>query len=303
MERIKFICDSSGDISQEDYKKYDIHMVPVGIVVDGKYHKDRIDFSPSEFNEILKGCVSDSKRDIPSSVAINPQDWYEILEPYVLTGEYDRLVLSGVGIPLSGTIPNAVQARDMLLENYPEQMKNIKIDIYNSNISTIGLGVAMVKAAKMYQEGKAYEEIQAFLVHWFDHMEIFYVAFSFDLPKKSGRINASSAYVGGLLNIRPVMIVKDGKFTLHTKIRGDKNVPAKLVEIAKERMQEDSDYFCMNGTNPTIVNDVEKAMEQAFGKKYFSISEAGPAMTLNAGWDMYCLGFLGKETLKVQNPL
>ncbi|MFI3250625.1 MAG: DegV family protein [Eubacteriales bacterium] len=298
MERIKFIVDSSGDISPEDFERLDIQMVPVGIVVDGEYHKDRIDFSPSEFNEILKTC-----KEVPSSVAVNPQEWFEILEPYVLKNDYDRLVITGVGLPLSGTLSSAVQARDMLKEKYPEEMKKLEIDIYDSNISTIGFGVGIVKAVEMYKSGVAYPAIKEFLIDWFDHVEVLYVAFSFDLPKKSGRINAPSAYVGSLLNIRPVMLVKEGKFTLHTKIRGDKNVPAKLLEVAKERMRDGSDFFCMSGTHPTVVQDVRTLFEAHYGKEMFSISEAGPAMTLNAGWDMYCLGYLSNKTLKVQNPL
>ncbi len=298
MEKIKFIVDSSGDISPEDVEKYDIHIVSQGIVVDGAYYKDRIDFSPSEFWEILKKC-----KEVPSSVAVNPQEWYDNLLPYVKEGKYNRLVVTGVGFPLSGTLSSAVQARDMLKEDFPEEMKKLSIDIYDSNISTMGFGVAVVKAAQLYQDGATYEKIKEFFIDWFDHVEIFYVAFSFDLPKKSGRINAPAAYVGSLLNIRPVMLVKEGKFTLHAKIRGDHKVPEKLLSIAKERMREGSDFFCMSGTHPTIVEDVKRVFEAEYQKKMFSVSEAGPAMTLNAGWDMYCLGFLSKHSLKVANPI
>lgn len=298
MERIKFIVDSSGDIEDADIAKYDIDIIPVGIVVDGEFYKDRVDFSPSEFNEILKKC-----KEAPTSVAVNPQEWFEKLEPYVLGGNYDVLVISGVGLKLSGTLASALQAKDMLIEEYPEQMSKIKLDIFDSNISTIGLGVGIIKACQLYKDGADYAKIKDFLIDWYDNVEILYVAFSFDLPRKSGRINSSSAFVGNLLNIRPVMLVKDGKFTLHTKIRGDKNVPTKLLEIAKDRMREGSDFFCVSGTHPTIVDDVRKVFEAEYGKEIFRISEAGPAMTLNAGWDMYCISFLGKNTLKVPNPI
>lgn len=298
MERIKFIVDSSGDISPEDIKKYDIEIVPVGIVVDGEFYKDRVDFSPSEFNEILKKC-----KDAPSSVAVNPQDWYDKIEPFVTSGDYDNIVITGVGLSMSGTLASALQAKDMLIENYPTEMEKVNIDVFDSNISTIGFGVGIVKAAQMYKDGTGYAQIKDFLIDWFDHVEILYVAFSFDLPRKSGRINASSAYVGNLLNIRPVMLVKDGKFTLHTKIRGDKNVPSKLLAVAKERIRDGSDFFSMTGTHPTISTDVSAIFEQEFKQPIFSVSEAGPAMTLNAGWDMYCIGYLSKHTLKVPNPI
>ncbi len=298
MERIKFIIDSSGDIEPEDVARLDLHLVPMGIVVDGTFCKDRIDFSPSEFWDILKTC-----KEAPTSAAVNPQEWYEHLEPYVKSGDYDRLIVTGVGRTVSGTLNSAVQAREMLKEDYPEQMKNLSIHIYDSNISTIGFGVAVVKAAEMYQAGVEFPQIHDFLMDWFENVEVLFVAFSFDLPRKSGRINSASAYVGSMLNIRPIMIVKEGKFTMIGKCRGDGKVAPKLLEIAKERMREGSDFFCMNGTHPTIEPEVRALFENHFGKKMFSCSQAGPAMTLNGGWDMYCIGFLGNKPVPIENPL
>lgn len=298
MERIKFICDSSGDIGPEVAKKMDIHIVPMGIVVEGKYCQDGVDFTAEEFWDKLKTC-----KEVPTSAGINPQQWYDQLEPFVKSKQYDRLVVTGVGTTMSTTIQCAIEARNMLEEDYPEEMKTLKIDVYNSNMSTIGFGVGFVKAAQMYKDGETYDKIKTFLLDWIDNVEVLYVAFSLDLPKKSGRINSSAAYVGGLLNIRPIMLVKEGKFALLTKVRGDNKVPAKLVEIAKERMREGSDFFCMNGTHPTVVDSVTKAFETEFGRKMFSTSLAGPAMTLNGGWDMFCIGFVGKKPIPMENPL
>lgn len=298
MERIKFILDSSGDINPEDIARLDLHVIPMGIVVDGKYCKDRVDFTPSEFNEILK-----KSKEAPTSAAVNPQEWYDELKPYVLSGDYDKLLVTGVGRTVSSTLNSAVQAREMLKEEFPEEMKKLDIVIYDSNISTIGFGVAMVKAAEMYQAGKGFDEIHPFLCDWFDNVEVLFVAFSFDLPKKSGRINSASAYVGSMLNIRPVMVVKEGKFTLLAKVRGDGKVPQKLLSLAQERMREGSDFFCMTGTHPTIEGDVRNLFEKSFNQKMYRICEAGPAMTLNGGWDMYCIGFLGKDPVPLNNPL
>lgn len=298
MERIKFIVDSSGDFLDEDIERLDLHIVPMGIVVDGKFCKDRVDFSPSEFNKILQ-----TSKTAPTSAAVNPQEWYDVLLPYVQKGDYDRLIVTGVGRTVSSTLNSAVQARQMLQEEFPEEMKKLEIVIYDSNISTIGFGVGIVKAAEMYQAGKEFPEIHQFLCDWFDNVEVLFVAFSMELPKRSGRINSATAYVGSMLNIRPIMIVKEGKFTLLTKVRGDNKVPDKLLALAQERMREGSDFFCMSGTHPTIEQTVRTAFETHFNKKMYRICEAGPAMTLNGGWDMYCIGFLGKEPIPLNNPL
>lgn len=270
----------------------------MGIVVNGKYCQDGVDFDSPTFWEMLKTCS-----DVPTSAGINPQQWFDHLLPYVLSGEYDRLVVTGVSTTMSTTINCAIQARDMLLEDYPEEMSKITINIFDSYMSTIGFGVSFVKAVELYRGGAAYPEIEAFLKDWYNNVEVLFVAFSLELPKKSGRINSSTAYVGGLLNIRPIMLVKEGKFTQLGKVRGDNKVPAKLLEIAKERMRDGSDFFSMNGTHPTVEATVTQLFEAEFGKPIYSKSLAGPAMTLNGGWDMYCIGFLGKNPFPVDNPL
>ncbi|MFI3116106.1 MAG: DegV family protein [Clostridia bacterium] len=300
MERIKFVIDSSGDISPEDAERYNLHIVPLGLVIDGEYYKDRIDISPSEFGERLKTC-----KDAPTSNAVNPQEWYEALETYVKSGEYDRIIVTGVGTTVSSTLNSAVQARDMLMKDYPKETENMSIEIFNSYISTIGFGVAIVKAAQMHEAGAEYLEIKDFLIDWFNHVEVLYVAFSFELPKKSGRINTPTAYVGNLLNIRPIMMVKEGKFTLFSKARGDKNVAGKLMEIIKERKRDDTDFFVMTGTHPTIVQEMSEEISKEFGQELFSISEAGPCMTLNGGWDMFSIGYLSNSDHRfdVLNPM
>ncbi len=298
MERIKFIVDSSGDISPEDIQRYNLDIVPLNLIIDGEHYFDRIDISPTEFGERLKTC-----KEVPSSSAVNPQAWYDAIEPYVKSGEYDTIVVTGVGTTVSSTLTAAVQARNLLREDYPEQMKKINIEIFNSNISTIGFGVAIVKAAEMYEAGASYEKIKEFLVDWFNNVEVLFVAYSFELPKRSGRINTSSAYVGNLLNIRPIMIVKEGKFTLHSKARGDKKVADKLIDIMKERMREGSDFFAMSGTHPTIVSEMETKLQAEFGKNLYRVSEAGPCMTLNGGWDMFCIGYLSYNYIEVENPM
>lgn len=297
MERIKFIADTSGDISEEDAQRLGIELIPMGIIVDGKYCQDRVDFNATEFYEILMKA-----KQIPSSVAINPQSWYEVLEKHVLSGEFDRLVIATVGTPLSGTSDAAMQAKELLKQDYPEQMKTLEIDIYDSATTTSGFGYPIVRSAEMYQEGAEYPEIREYLQNWFNSFHALFVAFSFDIPKKSGRINATSAYIGSKLQIRPIMNVIDGKFTLNAKVRGDNNVGKKLIQITKELSQPDSPIVILCGDNPSFLAEFVPAVEEAMGRKVAKISQAGPAMVVNGGIEMFCIGFLGENRGTTDNP-
>lgn len=290
MDRIKFIMDSSGDIKKEDADRLNIEVIPTGIVVDGKYYLDGIDFSSTEFLDILQTCKT-----VPSSSAVNPETWYDVLKKHVLSGEYTHLVISTVASALSAGNDNAVQARERLKEEFPEKFENLSIHVYDSGNSTIALGYSMLFAAQKHIDGANYAEIEEFLKDWYNSIEVYFVAFSFDLPRRSGRINVASAYIGAKLNLRPIMNVYDGAFTFNSKVRGDGKVIARLLEIADERMRPESPYMFMSGNHPTIAQETIKAFEAKLGYPTAGLEVAGPAMTLNGGPDMFCVSFLGKN--------
>ncbi|MFI3253614.1 MAG: DegV family protein [Eubacteriales bacterium] len=294
MKKIKFVVDSSGDFSNEVINEYDLEVLPLGIIHEGRLYQDRVDISIEEFNKILETSPK-----IPTSVAVNIQEWYDSFERHAISGSYDMLIVVCLGHMLSCTLQNAIQAREMLLSNYPDTKLEIKI--FNSNITTSAYSYPVIEAAKMYQASSSdavYEEIETYLVDWFNHVEAYYVAMSMDLPRKSGRINTSSAFVGSLLNIKPILRVKEGKFTLVNKARGEKQVLKQLGKYVEERKQDNSPVFCTNGNHPTILTLLKEAYPEI---EY--VVEAGPAMTLNAGTDMFAFGFLSNEKHEVKNPL
>lgn len=294
MKKIKFIVDSSGDFSPEMVQEYGIDVLPLGIIHENRLYQDRVDLNLTEFNEILKTCKT-----VPTSVAVNVQEWYDSFETHVISGDFDILIVTCLSGKMSCTLQNALQARVMIKEEYPES--KVEIKIFDSNITTSAYSYPIIQAAKMYKVSnseKIYEEIEAYLVDWFNHVEAYYVAMSMDLPKKSGRINTSSAFVGALLNIKPILRVKEGKFTLVSKAKGDKQVLKHISKYVEERKREDSPIFCTNGNHPTIFT----LLKESFPELEYVV-DAGPAMTLNAGPDMIALGFLSTDKVEVQNPL
>ncbi|MFI3249432.1 MAG: DegV family protein [Eubacteriales bacterium] len=290
MDKIKFIMDSSGGISKEDAERLNIEVVPTGIIIDGKLHKDGVDIDSTEFLAYLRTCKT-----VPSTSAVNPEEWYEVLKKYVISQEFTHIVVSTLASTVSGGHNNAVSARERLKEEFPEKFEKLTIYIYDSGNSTIALGYSMKFASQLHIDGANYPEIETFLKDWYNSVEVYFAAFSFDLPRLSGRINSSSAYIGARLKLRPIMKVCDGKFTLINKVRGDIKVATHFLEIAQERMRENSPYFFMSGDHPTIAQTTIDLFEEAIGYPSSGLEVAGPSMTLNGGPDMFCVCFLSKN--------
>ena len=277
MENVKFITDSSSDLSAELAKKLDIEIVPMGIVINGEAHLEGVDFTTEEFYKILS-----KQKKIPTTSAINPQKWYEIIEKNLLSGKYNRLSIVTVGRALSASNHAAEQAREQIMQAYPTQCEKIKIDIYDSGSASIGYGYPITQGIEMLKKGISYGEVSEYLMDWFHSLEVYFVAFSLDIPRKSGRINAATAYIGEKLSIRPIMRNMDGVFTVYGKARGDSQVVKKLRETVKERMRSGSPYIFLNGTHPTIGQTMQQAMLDLVRYPVSLVVKPGPAMVINA---------------------
>ena len=293
MENFKFITDSSSDLTHAISKELNIDIVPMGIVVDGKCYQEGVDFTNEEFYEILG-----KQKKIPTSAAINPHSWYEVMEKNLLTNLYDHIVVVTVGKALSSSYDAAVSAKEKIFQTYPDLANKLNIDIFDSGSASIGYGFPIIQAIKKLKDGISYAEVTSYLDDWFHSLEVYFVAFSFDIAKKSGRINGTTAYIGEKLNLRPVMQNIDGVFSLYSKVRGNRHVPAKLLAIAKDRMRAGSEYILLNGTQPNVCEDIHTLMKEHFGYNASITSQPGPAMVINGGPEMFCLGFLGKNRIK-----
>ncbi len=284
MEKIKFITDSSSDISKKLALEYDIEVVPIGISMQGKAYKEGVDFTNEEFYKIVEMA-----NPLPTTSAINPEEWYDIFEEYAKE-DYDRLVVVTLASKLSSTHHSAKMAAEAIMSDY-----NIKIDVFDSKTCSAGYGYPLTVAAKMHSAGHSFLEIRDYFEDWFNSFEVYFLAFSFDIVKKSGRVNAASAFIGEKLGIIPIMQQSDGEFRSYDRARGEKNVIAKLINIAKKRMRPGSPYLLLNGTQPNVCDNIISAFTNEFAEAPVAVYQPGPSMVVNAGPKMLCIGFLGEK--------
>ena len=223
MNNIKIICDSLSDVNKEYLEQYDIDVIPLTLILEGKEYKDGIDIKSEEFYKILR-----EKNVHPKTSQATYAQFKEIFDKYVNEGKL-VLYISGSSAA-TGTCQSATMAK-----NDSEG----EIHIYDTYNFSFGAGIFVVKAAELINEGKSIEEIFEELDRLKEKSILMFSVDTLEYLQKGGRISSTKAAVGSILNIKPILEVKDGLVSQAGQVRGKKNAINKMVDLMKEKLGND----------------------------------------------------------------
>lgn len=257
MNDIKIVCDSLSDVNKEYLEKYDIDVVPLTLILNGKEYRDSIDMRPEEFYKILR-----EENAYPKTSQATYAQFKEVFDKYTKEGK-TILYISG-SAAATGTCQSAVMAK-----NDTEG----EIYIYDSDNLTFGAGFFVVKAAEMISEGKSIDEVFKALDEIKEKYILMFSVDTLEYLKKGGRISSTKATVGSLLNIKPILEVKDGLVSQVGQVRGKKNVLNKMIEYVKERLGDDLEQDEIYIGYSDDVKETEKLTEIA--KEVFKPKKIG----------------------------
>jgi len=226
-------CCSTVDLPKEYFAQNNIPYACYHYILDGEEYLDDLGQSVP-YDEFYRRIDGGS---MPTTSQINISEFMAFFEPFLQEGK-DILHLS-MSSGISGTCNSAMNAKEELLAKYPDRT----IKVVDSLAASSGYGLLLDKLVEMRDAGKSLEEVYLFaednklkLQHWF---------FSTDLThfKRGGRISATAATLGNILNLCPLMNVDYvGKLIVRQKIRGKKKVIAEIVNKMIELAEGGKDY-------------------------------------------------------------
>lgn len=226
-------CCSTVDLTQEVLKKRDISFVCFHYELDGVQYMDDmgVSMSPEKlFEEMAKG--KDTKT---SQVAVG--EYMDYFIPFLEAGKDILHVTLSSGI--SGTYGSACLAKTELEEKYPDR----KIYIVDSLAASSGYGLLMEELADLRDAGKTIEEVYEWVEehkleirHWFFSTDLsFYI--------RGGRISKTAGFIGGMLNICPLLdVAVNGTLQNREKVRTKRKVINRIVEKMEETVENGKDY-------------------------------------------------------------
>lgn len=233
MDNFIISCCSTADLTKEHLTGRGIHYICFHYELDGKQYRDDLGetMSAEEFyNAMVQGAETKTSQ-------INEAEFEEYFEPFLQQGKDILHLCLSSGI--TGVANSANLAREALLERYPDR----KIYIIDTLAASSGLGMLVDKVADLRDEGWNMDELAAWieankckLHHWFFTSDLTFFV-------KGGRVTKTAGFVGGILNICPLLNVNsEGKLIPRYKIRTKKKAIQAIVEQMEKHAQNGTAY-------------------------------------------------------------
>lgn len=204
---VKIVTDSTCDLPKKMIEELDITIVPLKVLFGEEVLRDGIDISPAEFYTRMA-----KEKDLPTTSQVNPGEFIEVFTDILDQGA--EIVGIFISSKLSGTYNSAVTAADV--------MNREGINIIDSLNASFGLGLQVIKAARLAKEGKPAGEIVEVIESTKGKVHLYGIIADLENLKKGGRLSSTGAFVGSVLGIKPLIAVADGKVIPIGKARGQK---------------------------------------------------------------------------------
>ena len=291
MKKFVIVSDSCCDLNASLREKYQVDYIPMHFSCEGKEYVadlDWGDFSVREFYDHMRN----GKRFITSQV--NAAQYKEYFEEKIKEG-YDILYIA-CSSALSSSVKASYLVRDELKEKYPEA-KIICIDSLNS---CMGLGLMCIKASEMREEGQSIEEISS----WIEENKLRFnqecTVDSLKYLKQAGRVSAMSAFFGGLLSVKPIIISDvNGNNAAVEKVKGKANSINRVVERCVNAYTGEYKQIyavhadCEEDLNIFVAQLKEKLPEDVI----INTGYIGPIIGASAGPGTIAVYFFGKKVV------
>ena len=281
----QIITDSCCDFTDAQYKENNVLCAPLTVMYNGESHSNFSDpDAVKAFYGQLRGGV------MASTSAVNPDGWADLMKPALEKGE-DVLALC-FSSGLSTTYQSAVIAAKELREEYPERT----INVVDTLCAALGQGLLVWHACHKRDEGMGIAELTAWVeenklnvCHWVTVDDLSHL-------KRGGRISATTAIVGTMLNIKPIIYVdKDGHLINTAKVRGRKAAIEYLAKKFGETGTDKETVFIGHGDCPEDAAALEKLLKENYGVKNVVTGYVGPVIGAHTGPGVLVLFYMGSH--------
>ena len=271
VQSVQIVTDSNAGITPAMAKEMGIAGVAATYVIfDGKSYRDSVEIQADEFYQRLQAAPT-----LPTTSAPSVGDFEDIYK--TLKGQ--EVVSLHISRQLSGTIQAAETAAQML-EGDP------KVNFVDTRFVNAGQALLVVEALKLAKAGKSGAEIKTHIEGLIPRLRMHIVLETLENLKRGGRISNTSAFIGNLLQMKPILTIKDGKVEPLERVRTASKAIARLKEILQQDLagQDNPCVMMLHANAGAAVAQLTSDIKQLLNLNYTPLAvEAGPAVGTHAG--------------------
>ncbi|MGE7664228.1 DegV family protein [Ureibacillus composti] len=286
---MRLFADSGSDLPKEFYEQHNIELFPLRVQLNGNEYQDVKDINSKEVYDAMRQGVT------PKTSQVSPEIFLNAFEELAKNKEEGLYIAFSSN--LSGTYNTAVMIATQLREQYPD----FKLNIIDSKCASLGCGLLVKEAATLRDQGVAFNDVVTRVDQLAKHMTHLFTVENLDYLAAGGRISKSSAFIGGLLSIKPILHVEDGRLVPLEKIRGRKKAINRIIEMMAERGGDFSNKIVgiSHGDDLAFVQDVQSLIQEKLNPKSIEISMVGSVIGAHAGPGTIAIFFADKDYKEV----
>ena len=274
MKPFVLITDSGSDLSTAMAEEYGVTVISLGAELEGQ----AVDTKSLEGLKAFYDGMREAKE--TKTYAANAEQFGEAFEK--VASEGNDILYLGFSSALSGTYAASLIAKDLVLEKYPD----VRIECFDTKAASLGQGLVVYYAAMMKQDGASIDEIVSFLTDFAPKMCHRFTVDDLVYLKRGGRVSSTTALVGTLLSIKPILHVSDeGKLISLRKARGRKAAVQGLFDDMKVLAIDPAEHtvFISHADCMDDAKALADMIEKEFSPKKIVIGDIGPVIGAHAG--------------------
>jgi DegV family protein with EDD domain len=265
---IRIITDSTSDIPFEQQASLGIEIVPLSVRFGSEEYIDGVTLSKPQFFQKLAEC-----EELPTTAQVNPEKFAQIFRKY---GEDDEIIGIFISGELSGTFQSSVIAKGIV--------NSEKIHLIDSRTVTFGLALLVYEVVRMRDAGHSAAEICEAIQSLTGRLKFYAVVDTLKYLKMGGRLSASSALLGTMLRIKPIISLQDGKVEAVDKKQGLKAAVQAIAQKVKAERPDPSYQIVLGDSNaPSLTAMFKEALAGDIDIAGSALVELGAVVGTHAG--------------------
>lgn len=269
MRKIAWVTDSTAILDVELQNHPDVYTVPLTIILDDKEYQDGIDLTADQLYQELKLLKTPPKTSQPSVGLF--QELYENLGK-----NYDCIISVLLSSKLSGTVSSSEQAA---------QLVDVPVTTIDSKILSYPLTALLKKGMEWAQSGASVEEIKERYSLLIPTNELFVIVGSLEQLHRSGRMSGLQFVLGSMLNIKPIISIKDGVLAVKEKTRSERKALEKITQYLRASYEQYSfkEAYLLYGLHEGPAQEWMEKLTVEFPEIHFRMCPIGATLGVHAG--------------------
>lgn len=281
MGKVAIVTDSNACVPKELVKKYNIHIVPILLNFDQRTFRDEVDITTDEVYRRLR-----ENKHLPTTSAPSVGDFLRVYAK--LAREAEAIVSVHLPSELSAVYSTAITARSLV--------DGTRIEVVDCRTAAMGQGFVVLEAARAAARGCDLDEVLRRIEEIAPKINLFAAIDTFKYLYRSGRVPAVAALMGSLLQIKPIIYLKDGQTGLVEKPRTISRAMGRMVDLMGEKVGEKPVHVAIfHASAPQRAEKLKEEIASRFHCADLYITEFTPVMGVHTGPGLVGLTFWAED--------